>query len=207
MIPEARRATVLKRIEESLGTKVEHLDSSSLQTRSTSEDSQLAVKGIQSGFSECALVLPMENRCYGPVSQMISQSSAASPWQSHQRLPSYEGGLEDLQSVTVTSFTSAEERNESRAAVKERANEYYSTDPEALGAATLSRGKPSQADKTFKSKTLSRMEIFDKIGCQPKDRIEEAVCALTIQLSPVFSTGRKISGCQSCASAPVLNEC
>ena len=176
MIPEARRDAVLKIVEESLGTKVEHLDSSSLPTRSISEDSDLAVKRFQGRLSASSPVLPMENRCYGPVSAMISQSSAASLRQSHQRIPSNKAVLEDLQSVKVTSLSSAEERSESRATEKERANEDHSADPEALGAASLSPGEPPEANKTFKGKTLSRKEILDKIGCQPRDHIEDAVC-------------------------------
>ena len=185
MIPEARRDTVIKIVEESLGMKVEHLESSPLLTRSMSEDSDLAVKRIQSRLSPSSLGLPLENRCYGPVSAMILQPPVAGFRQSHQRIPSNQAGLEDLQSVTETSLSSAEERSESRATEKEvaneatekeRANEDYSTYPEALGAAALSPGEPPEADDTFKGKTLSRKDILDKIGCRPKDNIEDAVC-------------------------------
>ncbi|KAF2178147.1 hypothetical protein K469DRAFT_742257 [Zopfia rhizophila CBS 207.26] len=175
MIPEARRDAVLKIVEESLGTEVEHLDFSSLLTRSTSEDSDLAVKRIQSRLSASTLGLPIENCCCGPVSAMI-KSPAASLRQSHQRIPSNRTGLEDLQSVTVTSLSSAEGVSESRATEKERPNEDYSANLVALGAAALSPGEPPEANETFKGKTLSRKEILDKIGCQPKDRIEDAVC-------------------------------
>lgn len=175
MIPEARRDAVLRIVEESLGTNLEHLDSSSLLTRSISEDSDLAVKRIQSRPSVSPLVLPMENRFYGPISTMISQSPATLR-QSHQHIPSNTAGLEDLQSVTVTSLSSAVERSESRATEKERANEYCSTGPGALGAEALSPGEPPEANETFKGKTLSRKEVLDKIGCKPKDRIEDAVC-------------------------------
>ena len=84
--------------------------------------------------------------------------------------------FEDLQSVKMTSFSSVEERRKSRATDKESANKKYSADPETLGAAALSLGESSEANETFKGKTLSRKEILDKIGCQPKDRIEDAVC-------------------------------
>jgi tetratricopeptide (TPR) repeat protein len=188
MIPEARRDAVLKIVEESLGTKVEHLDSPSLGTkvehldspslltRSISEDSDLAVKRTQNSLSASSLVLSMEDRCYGPISAMIPRSPAASLRQSHQRIPSHRTGLEDRQSVTVTSLSSAEERSESRATEKERANEDYSTDPEALSAAPLSPGEPPSGNEPLKGKNLSRKEILDKVGCQPKDRIEDAVC-------------------------------
>ena len=71
MIPEARRDAFLKIVEGSLGTKVEHLDSSLLLTRSISGDSNLAVKRTQSRLSACSLAQPMVDRCYGPVSAMI----------------------------------------------------------------------------------------------------------------------------------------
>ena len=194
MIPEARRDVVLRIVEESLGMKVEHLDSSPLLARSISGDSDLAVKRIQSRLSASSLGLHFENRCYGPVSAMISQTPVASLRQSHQRIPSNKVGLKDLQSATVTSLSSVEERSESIATEKERANEAtekeraiestekeranedYSVYPEAVDAAALSPGEPPEADETFKGKNLSRKEILDKIGCRPKDGIEDAVC-------------------------------
>lgn len=176
MIPEARRDAVLKVVEVSLGTKVEYLDFSLLLTRSISGDSDLAVKRIPSRLSASSLAQPMVDRCYGPVSAINSQSPAVSLRQPHQRIPSNKADIEDLHSVTVTSLSSAEERRESRATDKERANEDYFADPEALGAAALSPGEPPEANETFKGKSLSRKEILDKIGCQPKDRIEDAVC-------------------------------
>lgn len=174
MIPEARRDAVLKIVEESLGTKVERLDSLPLLIRSIFEDSDLTLKRIQSGISTSSSASPMDPRYYGPVSAMTSQSPAAS-LRGHKRIRSYEAGLEDLQSITVKSASSADERSEARATEKERAND-YSTDPEVLGAAAPSPGEPPEAYQTSKGKTLSRKEILHKIGCQPKDRIEEAVC-------------------------------
>lgn len=176
MIPEARRDAILKIVEESLGTNVELPDSSSPPTRSTSEDSNLAVKRIQGGLSPSPLGPPMENRCYGPVSAAISQSPAASLWQSHQRTPSYKVDLEGLHSVTVNSLSSKEERTELEAMEKMRVTEDYPIDPEATGAANLGPSEPPKAKGNFNGKSLSRKEILDKIGCKPKDRIEDAVC-------------------------------
>ena len=176
MIPEARRDAVLNVVEESLGTKVEHHDSSSPLTRSTSEDSEIAVKRIQSRLSASSLALLMGNRCEGPVPAVISQSPAASLLQSRQRISSNKTGLEDLHSVTVTSLSSVEERFESRATEKERANEDYSTYPEAIGAAALSPDDLPEVVETYNGKSLSRKEILDRIGCRPRDGIEDAVC-------------------------------
>jgi tetratricopeptide (TPR) repeat protein len=176
MIPEARRDGVLKIVEESLGTKVEHLDSAPLLTGSISEDSDLAVKRIQSRLSASSLALPMENHSYNLVSAMASQSPAASLRQSHQRIPSNKADLEGLQPVTVTSLSSAEKRSEPRVTGKERANEDYSADSEVLGAAAQSSCELPEANENFTGKTLSRKEMLDNIGCQPKDQIEDAVC-------------------------------
>jgi hypothetical protein len=176
IIPETRRDAVLKTVEESLGTKGKHFDSSSTLKRSISEDSDLAVTRIQNRLSASSLALSLENRCYGPISTVISQSPDTSLRQSHQRISLNKAGLEDLQSFKVTSLSSAEETNESRATEQERANENYFADPEALGAAALSPGEPPEVNETFKGKTLSRKEILDKMGCQPKDQIEDAVC-------------------------------
>ena len=176
LIPEARRDTVLRILEESLGLKVGHLSLLSVLTRSISEDSDLAVERIQSRLSASSLKLPMEASCKGPVSAMVSQSSPANLRQSYQRIPSKEAGMKDLQSVTVTSLSSAEERSESRATENERANEDYTTYPEAIDAASLSPVEFPEVDETSKGKNLSRKEILDKFGCRPKDGIEDAVC-------------------------------
>ena len=107
---------------------------------------------------------------------MISQSSAASSWQSNHRTPSNDTGAEDLQSVAMSSLSLAEERSESKTIEKRRAKVEYSADPEVLIAAAMSPSECSEANEIFKSQTLSRKEILERIGCQPRDRIEEAVC-------------------------------
>ena len=176
MIPEARRDAVLRKVGESLAKKEEHLGSSSLLTRSISEDSDPAVEGIQTKLSASSLALPMEDRCYGPVPARISQSPAGSLRQSHQRIPSYEVGLDDLQPVTLSTLSSAKERSKSSATEKERANVDFSAYPEVLCTAAISSGDAPEVVESFKGKILSRKEILDKIGCRPKDVTEEAVC-------------------------------
>ena len=176
MIPEARRDALLNIVEESLAKKVEHHDSSSLLTRSISGDSDLAIKSIQSRLSASSLALPMEDRCYGPVPARISQSQAISLRQTHQRNPSYEVGLHDRQPVTATSLSLTEERSNSSATEKERADVDYSAYPEVVSTAATSPDEAPEVIESFKDKTLSRKEILDKIGCRPKDVTEEAVC-------------------------------
>lgn len=40
----------------------------------------------------------------------------------------------------------------------------------------LNLGEPTEVTKLSIGKTVSRKEILDKIGCQPRDHIEDAVC-------------------------------
>ncbi|KAH8669667.1 hypothetical protein BGZ60DRAFT_469873 [Tricladium varicosporioides] len=176
MIPESRRDFFLKSIEESLGTKVDHLDCSSLLTGSTSEESDLAVKRNSNRLSASSLPLPTENRWSNPISTVISQSPVASLRQVHQHTPSNEVDLEDLRSTRVTSLSSIDERSGSRTTENKRANENYSADTEESSATYPRAGKSPDTNETLKCKTLSRKEILEKIGCQPRDPIESAVC-------------------------------
>ncbi|KAI9743720.1 MAG: hypothetical protein M1835_002888, partial [Candelina submexicana] len=143
MIPEARRDAVIKVVERSLGTKMGHHGSPSLLSRSISGDSNLdlAVPRIDSGLYAPSSTSPMEDRCYGPVSAIMSQSQGASLQQFRDRNPS------------------------------EKAEE-----SQALGAAAPSLAKSLETNETSEAKTLSRKEILHRLGCQPKDQIEDAVC-------------------------------
>ncbi|KAI9689595.1 MAG: hypothetical protein M1822_010247 [Bathelium mastoideum] len=175
MIPEARRDAVLRIVEESLGTTVEQLDSSSSLTRSTFGDSDLALNHAQSRLFASSFGQPLENRCYGPEPAMISQRPATNLQQPTQWILSDRAGLEDLQSITVTSLSSVGEKSEPRVMQEGRVNENDSEGPGAPSVAARS-WEPLEADEPSKGKTLSRKEIIDRIGCQPKDQIEHAVC-------------------------------
>lgn len=179
MIPEARRDAVQKIVEESLGTKVEYLDSldtPSLRTRSTSGASDLESKSINR-FSESTFASPIGNGYNNPLPAMTPQPPADNLWQPHQRIPSHERNLEDTRCLTAASFSSAEERRDSGATEVVKPNEDYSTNSGVFSAASQGPSEPPEESRTFKDKTLSRKEILERIGCQPKDRIEEAVCA------------------------------
>lgn len=176
MIPETRRSAVLKIVDESLGAKVERLDYSSPRIMSICEDSDLAAKPIQSRTYASPLTLRMENRCYGPVPAIVSQPSAANLQPSDQHISSIKAGLENLQSVTVTSLSSTEGRSESQVTMYERMNDDHSAGLQVIGATALSLEDCSAVSEALERKTLSRKEILDRVGCRPKDRIEEAVC-------------------------------
>lgn len=177
MIPEARRDAVLKAVETSLGTEVEHPHAPSPLARLISGDSETAAKRAQSRLSPSSLALPVQNHCHGSESTTTPQLSAVNFNLLYQRLPSNRVELEDLRSVTVASLSSSgEERSISRAADKYGANEGLCLDPGTCDTGSLSSSEPLAVDTNFKGKMLSRKEILEKMGCQPKDRIEEAVC-------------------------------
>lgn len=176
MIPEARRDTILKTVEKSLGTKVERPDSSSIVIRSSSEDLDLAGKPVQSRLPTASPKLPMDNHVQGSLSTTISKSPNSNFQKSHQRIPSNQSDLELVQSVTETSFSPAKKSYEPKATDREKAVSDCCTYPEGLCVAAMNSGESSEADHTFKRNKLSRKEIIDRIGCQPRDKIEEAVC-------------------------------
>lgn len=176
MIPEIRRDAIVKGVEESLGTKLEDIELQSPLTRSISDMSDLAITRSQSRTSAASPQLPMEDYCFGPVSSRMSQLPTARLRQSHQSITSTQADSEHLRSTTVTSLSSLRSRSGSRTTDKERASEAYSTYPEAVDATLYPLRSPLDEGAAFKGKTLSRKEVLDKIGCQPKDGIEDAVC-------------------------------
>ena len=175
MIPEPRRDAIIKTVENSLGIGLDHLEFSTLLTRPISEKSDLGSTRIHSTQSSPTLGETLEIRCYKPVHTM-NESPVASLWQPHQGMSSSRTRSTDLQSVTAVSLSSAEGVSEWRSPKKETPSEGYSTDPIGYGAATRSPGETQEASETLKGRVISRKEILDKVGCQPRDRIEEAVC-------------------------------
>ena len=186
MIPEARRDALLKVVEDSLGTKVERPDSMSQLTRPPSEDPDLA-----SRLSTSSLGPTMVNRCCGPLSAVIAPADSLQ--QPNKYITSNKAGWGGLQSLSTTSFSSVPDRRASGTTEGEKAHEDYPTekdrpdeayfkDRELPATPNLSLGKTVSRKELSvaipnQSKTLSRKEILDRIGCQPKDRIEDAVCA------------------------------
>ncbi|KAI1623494.1 ankyrin repeat-containing domain protein [Exophiala viscosa] len=176
MVPEARRDAILRIVKESLGTKEEHHDMSSLVTQSTSEDSDPAVKHIQNRLSATSATQPLDIWNRPSVFAVVPRSPAADLRHPDHQNTSTKGGWENAQSVTVTSFrrqrieASLEPRRE-----REQLRITYAH-PRALSPVTVSPGQAPKVDGTSQGKTLSRKEILDRIGCHPKDGIEDAVC-------------------------------
>lgn len=191
MIPESRRDYVAKMVEASLGSRLEQPDAASLHALSISEESDRAGQPAQTGDSDSTY--SMEYRCYGPVSSVISHpqpSQPASPRPSYQRSPSDRNemsprqsynrshsnvsGLDSLRSTTVTSLSSADERNASISTEKVKYQQDYTTDKEI---ATGAVGSPKVAPNVKATPKDRRAEILRSIRCMPVDKIEEAVCS------------------------------
>jgi hypothetical protein len=175
MIPETRRDAVLRSVEESLGTTVEHLDFSSLLSRVPAE-AHAVTECDRGRLSASTSGAPVSGQHDSAAGSVISRSPAASPWQTPTSLASEGTTTEDMQSFLKRSPPCAEERKEWGLIEKKRPTQRYSsdtrkTDPILSGSDTL-----LEATESSKGKTLTRKEILSKVGCQPRDRTEEAVC-------------------------------
>jgi hypothetical protein len=175
MIPEERRDAIVKKVEESMSTEVEHLDFTSLQTRQTSGDP--AAKSIQSRLSGSTVGLAIEDQSYRPLSA-IPKTPAPSIGHSFQQLPSDQTDSESPRSIAVAPLSPPTVVPELKSKEAERSNAGYSADPVAADAVSLRlSGSPRSNDfGILKNGHSARKAILDKIGCQPRDRIEEAVC-------------------------------
>lgn len=76
----------------------------------------------------------------------------------------------------MTSFSSAEAFADWRAESSDRPKPDYSPDPNALDNSAWSPKDPAEQIESPSSKILSRKKILENVWCQPRDRIEEAVC-------------------------------
>ncbi|KAF2125856.1 ankyrin [Dothidotthia symphoricarpi CBS 119687] len=167
MIPEARRSAVIQHVEDSLGTEV-HLDFSSLMTRPACDDPDLVTQSIQSRLSGSTVGLAMEDRSYRPLSLLVKTPAPSirqsfEPSQSPRSIPI---ALSPLQTVSTNP----------RVMNDNRFKEEYPADAIAVDAASLCLSEPPEANEIPKGRHLSRKDVIAKIGCQPRDRIEEAVC-------------------------------
>ncbi|KAL8859923.1 MAG: hypothetical protein Q9198_010606, partial [Flavoplaca austrocitrina] len=175
MIPEERRETILEVVEKLLGTGVEQPGLWSLLTVPIVGTPDMGAPHLQSGPSPSSLVLPTRDnrqRSNSPT----SRSSATGLWLPNQRAPLSGMRSEDSRSVTIMSLASAEERRELGTMDRKGPSDEFSASSETFSPAALSLNDPPEVNKNLEGRVFSRKEILDKIGCHPKDRIEEAVC-------------------------------
>jgi ankyrin repeat protein len=145
MIPEKQRDATLRKVEESLGAEVEHLDFSLLLTRPTLEDTELRLERRNSGST---LGIAMEDQSFRSPS-LMARTPAPSIRQPYRQ---------SLIQTTVRQGLHAVNRATS-------------------DAASIAPSERLEAETVPKNNHLSRKEILARIGCQPKDQIEELVCA------------------------------
>lgn len=172
MIPEARRDAVIKSVEDSLGTAVQHLDFASLQAqaRTPAATADLTIRR----FSDLSPGESAEDHALSPMSEMV-QTSASSPlWRSPPPPPDEpmrqpdEPTVESPRPVTVQPTPHQIETDST-------AGEDFQADAVSLlGGASFNPGDPPMA--VLLDKNQRRREILDRIGCQPQDAIERAVC-------------------------------
>jgi tetratricopeptide (TPR) repeat protein len=155
MIPPESRDAILKIVEDSLGMKMEPLDSSLITNSPQSTYSDLSGGRIYSQLSISSPTPPMESRHNDPISFMTSQSSAVGLQQPASFQQSYQREYSDSSPLPIQPIAGVQQE---------------------LRAAALNPGESPEKTDTFKDKPLSRKEILDNIGCQPQNRIEKAVC-------------------------------
>ncbi|KAH8731506.1 hypothetical protein GQ44DRAFT_585056, partial [Phaeosphaeriaceae sp. PMI808] len=177
MIPDARRDFILGAVEASLGRTVEHLNFSSLLSplafeRSLGSETETICS--QSRLSYSGTEMGMEDFTHN-AGFTTTNSPAASHWQSTPSVVS--SPRQPVRSVTMVASSSTRNMSESMGMERmglasENCPNLKEYAPEAAKTA-----EPLHHNGKPRSMALSRKEILEKVGCQPRDRVEEAVCA------------------------------
>ncbi|KAF2019190.1 ankyrin [Aaosphaeria arxii CBS 175.79] len=171
MIPEARRDSILYSVEKSLGTGVEHLNFASLLTRAMSDTTD-GTNSSPKMFTQ-STIGTLDNE---PQKAQPLGSPAPSFRQMHVRSQSSVAGEEDTQHSTMSPPPSSYEPGRIMSWNQDQKSDRYSVDLIVNDTASLRLRDPPQASEVKIEQKLSRKEILEKVGCQPKDQIEEAVC-------------------------------
>lgn len=193
MISEDRREAMLKRLGMSLSMGMGHLDFSSIMHSEPPETSFPATKKTHSEHAvPSAAVLPTDQSrhrlppaaTHSPAPSRSSiATSASSPnfWQSPPRNGPEEVGPHLQQagwntppSSTAGTFGAAAMLNQ-RVAQAQNTTVSTTATP-ATTVRELEIREQRQIQPLATAKPLSRKDILEKVGCQPRDSIEEAVC-------------------------------
>jgi tetratricopeptide (TPR) repeat protein len=174
MIPEANREGVLRTVEESLGTSVKHLDFPSLLTRARPSETDITVERARRRLSTVTLEAPLDPSSSDSTS-MMTRSPTAKPWQAPRSIASESTTLVDSSPFMKNPHLSASSRAEWRPSEDGSRAQEYSPGPKKADLAIASSCE-SERVETPKGKPLSRKEILSRVGCQPRDKTEEAVC-------------------------------
>jgi tetratricopeptide (TPR) repeat protein len=188
MIPETKREAILAAVESSLGPTVEHLDFTSLLTIPVPHESPRSEFAFQSSakrLSGSTIGLGEESRTYGPPSNTMN-CPTPSPYQTKQHLAlgafTRTATPPASSAASIAESTSMDQKRPmdgySRSYVPSIIESPRSSEPfPAYNPTPLSTVETLQPLEPSQSKPLTRKQILEKVGCQPRDRIEEAVCA------------------------------
>lgn len=194
MITEERRETILKRLGMSLGMGMGHLDFSSIMYSQPPETAFPTTKRTHlEQTAPSAAALPTNRSRYqppsvAPLSPAPSRSSTAtsanSPnfWQSPPRHVPEENSPQLQQAGWNTPPSSTVGAFDAAAALDQKVVEAHNT---TISSPTvpvttvrdleIREQRPVQPPAA-PAKPLSRKALLEKVGCQPRDNIEEAVC-------------------------------
>ncbi|KAI8932227.1 hypothetical protein NX059_011106 [Plenodomus lindquistii] len=182
MIPESQRDAILETVEASLGGIVEHLEFSSLLTQITDDAISVTLR---------------EHRRLSSVSNESSSTTRALPTRllasplgiqrqdgSHQPSENNKSPPKPGQGQTVTTLSSPKSPQSSllHQAMLEDDPPVWATpiippDGDYEQDPTENRTNQPTSETVVPKQGLSRQEILQRIGCQPRDKIEEAICA------------------------------
>ncbi|KAF2033846.1 hypothetical protein EK21DRAFT_57831 [Setomelanomma holmii] len=174
MISEKRRDAVLETVEASLGPAVEHLDFASLLTPQLHEESprsDVDSQRILSKVSGSTVGLGMEKAIFD-YGSTTTNSPAASPQPPPLALTSRQPSGKDMPTHEVWSASP-----HTALAQRDQPQEQQISGHVREAAQRPSQGVAQQASHFHKTDVASRKAILERIGCQPRDRFEEAVCA------------------------------
>ena len=169
MIPEKQRDIILSRVEESLGAEIEHIDFSSLLARPAFEDAGLRLERRNSGST---LGIAREDQSFRSFS-LVGKTPAPSIRQSYRQGPLHNTAKQQLSPV-ISSPSSQKTMPDWRQ--RQILNEPTRIERTASDATSMPPSESAEIEATPKMKHLSRQEILARIGCQPKDQIEQIVC-------------------------------
>ena len=171
MIPEERRDCIVENVENALGPEIQHLDFSTLLKQSSEEISTPTTLSPRSRISTSTMGSP--NPEQSNCSEITLSNSPAGNSRPGPRRILFSASAS--QSVSTLYQNSTDHVNDNTYTEKESFIEDDSASRIPVDLASL-RLVGSQEGKGVSKNVLSRKEILDKIGCQPRDRIEEAVC-------------------------------
>ncbi|KAK6369968.1 hypothetical protein LTR64_005207 [Lithohypha guttulata] len=171
MLPENKRDTILKRVGESLGLPLEHVNPVS----PTVSRSELPTPPIQSAVPMSPFISSMNSDTHGSATATPSQTVNFVPQRPHLRSFSNQTSWNSGRSFTVRSNSSTEDRGGSSTANDDSTSRYHAVCPEVLGITMPPLATRAKA-ATSQIKPLARAEILNNIGCKPRDSLEDAVC-------------------------------